>query len=100
MVETKLATSKEEAIAMSENLGFPVAIKIASADVLHKSDAGGVKLGLRNKTQVGKAYAEIMKSIQKAFPNAGIDGVSVQTMAPRVLKSSSACPRMPSSVRY
>ena len=81
VVETKLATSKEEAIAMSEKLGFPVVMKIASADVVHKSDAGGVKLGLKNKTHVGKAYDEIMKSIQKAFPNAGIDGVSVQTMA-------------------
>ena len=81
VVETKLATSKEEAIAISEKLGFPVVMKIASADVVHKSDAGGVKLGLKNKTHVGKAYAEIMKSIQKAFPNAGIDGVSVQTMA-------------------
>jgi acetate---CoA ligase (ADP-forming) subunit beta len=81
VVETTLATSKEEAIVMSEKLGFPVVMKIASADVVHKSDAGGVKLDLRNKTQVGKAYAEIMTSIQKAFPNAGIDGVSIQTMA-------------------
>ena len=81
VVETKLATSKEEAIAMSEKLGFPVVMKIASVDVVHKSDAGGVKLGLETKAQVGKAYDEIMKSIQTAFPNAGIDGVSVQTMA-------------------
>ena len=48
VVETKLATSKEEAMAMSEKLGFPVVMKIASVDVVHKSDAGGVKLGLRN----------------------------------------------------
>jgi acetate---CoA ligase (ADP-forming) subunit beta len=83
VVETQLATSQKEAMAISEKLGFPVALKIASADVVHKSDAGGVKLGLKNKTHVGKAYAEIMKSIQTAFPNAGIDGVSVQTMAPK-----------------
>ena len=56
-------------------------MKIASADVVHKSDAGGVKLGLKTATQVGKAYDDIMKSIKAAFPNAKIDGVSVQAMA-------------------
>jgi acyl-CoA synthetase (NDP forming) len=81
VVETQLATSKEEAISISEKLGFPVVMKIASVDVVHKSDAGGVKLGLKTAVQVGKAYDEIMKSIKKAFPDARIDGVSVQTMA-------------------
>jgi acyl-CoA synthetase (NDP forming) len=81
VVETKLATSKEKAVAISQKLGFPVALKIASADVVHKSDAGGVKLGLKTAAQVGKAYDEIMKSIKKAFPKAKIEGVSVQTMA-------------------
>ena len=68
VVETKLATSKEEAIAISEKLGFPVVMKIASVDVVHKSDAGGVKLGLKTTAQVGKAYDEIMKSIQEGIP--------------------------------
>jgi acetate---CoA ligase (ADP-forming) subunit beta len=81
VVETKLATSKEQAVAISQKLGFPIALKIASADVVHKSDAGGVKLGLKTVAQVGKAYDDIMKSIKKAFPDAKIEGVSVQTMA-------------------
>jgi acyl-CoA synthetase (NDP forming) len=81
VVETKLATSKEKAVAISEKLGFPVVMKIASVDVVHKSDAGGVKLGLKTTDQVGKAYDEIMESIKKAFPHARIQGVSVQTMA-------------------
>jgi acetate---CoA ligase (ADP-forming) subunit beta len=81
VVETQLATTKEQAIAMSEKLGFPVVMKIASVDVVHKSDAGGVKLGLKTKDQVAEAYDAIMKSIKQAFPNARIDGVSVQTMA-------------------
>jgi acyl-CoA synthetase (NDP forming) len=81
VVETKLATSKEEAVAISEKLGFPVVMKIASVDVVHKSDAGGVKLGLTTEAQVGQAYDEIMKSIKKAFPDAKIEGVSVQPMA-------------------
>ena len=81
VVETRLATSKEKAIAISEKLGFPVVMKIASVDVVHKSDVGGVKLGLKTTAQVGKAYDEIMKSIKKVFPHARIQGVSVQTMA-------------------
>jgi len=48
VVETKLATSKEEAISISRQMGFPVALKIASPDVVHKSDAGGVKFRLEN----------------------------------------------------
>jgi acyl-CoA synthetase (NDP forming) len=81
VVETKLAVSREQAIEISQKLGFPVALKIASADVIHKTDAGGVKLGLKTATQVGKAYDDIMKAITKAFPQAKIEGVSVQTMA-------------------
>jgi acetate---CoA ligase (ADP-forming) subunit beta len=81
VVDTRLATTKTEAVAIAKELGFPVVLKIASADVVHKSDAGGVKLGLKTATQVGKAYDDIMKSIKAAFPNAKIEGVSVQSMA-------------------
>ncbi len=81
VVDTKLATSREEAVSLSEKAGFPVVLKIASADVVHKSDAGGVKLGLETADQVGQAYDDIMASIGKAFPDAKIQGVSVQGMA-------------------
>jgi 4-hydroxybutyryl-CoA synthetase (ADP-forming) len=54
--EARLALSKEEATEISRKLGFPVVLKIASPDIIHKSDAGGVKLGLRTSKQVGKAY--------------------------------------------
>lgn len=81
VIETVLVTSKEEASAISEKLGFPVAMKIASADVVHKSDAGGVKLGLKSANQVQQAYDEILKSVYQAVPNARIDGVSIQKMA-------------------
>ena len=81
VVDTRLATSAEEAVSISKELGFPVAIKIASADVVHKSDAGGVKLGLENEEKVNQAYDDIMTAIKQAFPDAKILGVSVQTMA-------------------
>jgi acyl-CoA synthetase (NDP forming) len=82
VVEAKLARSKKEAISIGKEMGFPVVLKISSPDVVHKSDSGGVKLGLANATQVGKAYSEIISSVKQAYPEAQIEGVSVQPMAP------------------
>ena len=82
VVETRLAKSKKEAIRISKELGFPVVLKIASPDIVHKSDSGGVKLGVANATQVGKAYSEIMSSIKEKYPNAAIQGLAIQRMAP------------------
>jgi len=81
VVDTRLATSKEKVVSISEKLGFPVALKITSPDVVHKSDAGGVKLGLKTAKQAGKAYDDIMKAIKKQYPKANIHGVAVQKMA-------------------
>ena len=81
VIETKLARSKKEAISISKEIGFPVVLKVSSPDVIHKSDSGGVKLGLANATQVGKAFSEIISSVKKAYPKAQIQGVSVQLMA-------------------
>ncbi len=81
VIETKLAGTKKEAISLSKKIGFPIVLKIASPDIIHKSDSGGVKLGLANVTQVGNAYSEIMSSIKQGFPKAEIHGVSVQKMA-------------------
>ena len=81
ITDTRLATSREEAISISKQLGFPVVLKIASPDIVHKNDSGGVKLGLKTEKQVGKAYDEILKSISKTSPQASAQGVSVQKMA-------------------
>lgn len=77
----KFAGTREEAISFSKEMGFPVALKIVSPDVLHKTDAGGVELSLNNEEEVGKAYDRIISSIKKHEPNANIQGVSVQNMA-------------------
>ena len=79
--DTRLATSGEEAISISKQFGFPVVLKIASPDVVHKSDAGGVKVGLKTSKQVGKAYDDILEAIRQKYPQAMIQGVSVQKMA-------------------
>ncbi len=81
VVETKLARNQKEAVAISREMGFPVALKIVSPQVVHKSDSGGVKLGLENAAQVEKAYAAIMASVKEKVPGADIHGVSVQRMA-------------------
>ena len=60
VIETKLAASKKEAIAISKKVGFPVALKIVSPEITHKSDVGGVKLGLKTSKQVEAAYEEIL----------------------------------------
>jgi acyl-CoA synthetase (NDP forming) len=81
VVEAKLAQTKTEAVTLSKKLGFPVALKIVSPDVIHKSDSGGVELGLTNTTQVGEAYNKIQSAIKKHYPKAKIKGISVQKMA-------------------
>jgi acyl-CoA synthetase (NDP forming) len=81
VVDTKLATSKEEAISVSRKFGFPVVLKIASPDIVHKTDVGGVKLGLETAKQVGKAYEDILQAVRQKHPQARIQGVAVQKMA-------------------
>jgi acyl-CoA synthetase (NDP forming) len=81
VVETKLATSKPEAIAISKKLGYPVALKIVSPEITHKSDVGGVKLGLKTSKQVEIAYEEILSAVRRKYPHTVIDGMSVQRMA-------------------
>jgi acyl-CoA synthetase (NDP forming) len=80
-VDTRLARDKTEAQAIARNLGFPVALKILSPQILHKSDIGGVKLGLQNEDEVAAAFESIMASARQHEPSATIDGVAVQPMA-------------------
>lgn len=81
VIETRLAKTKAQAVSVSKEMGFPVALKIVSPDIIHKSDSGGVKLGLANASQVGRAYAEIIAAAKGSNPKAAIHGVSVQKMA-------------------
>jgi len=82
IVETRLAKSQAGAASISQKLGFPVVLKITSPDVVHKTDSGGVKLDLKNISEVKKAYRDILNFVGKKSPRALIHGVSVQRMAP------------------
>ncbi|HOV30824.1 MAG: acetate--CoA ligase family protein [Anaerolineaceae bacterium] len=77
-----MATSEEEAVEFAEKIGFPIVMKIVSADILHKSDAGGVKVNIKNTEQVREAYRTILENARNYKPDALIEGVAVQEMAP------------------
>src|SRR3989304_5047923 len=81
VVETVLARSKSEAEALARRLGFPVALKVVSPDIVHKSDVGGVKLNLRSGRQVRLPYQGILTSGRDKRPYVEVLGVSVQKMA-------------------
>ena len=72
-----VARSEDEAVKLFRSIGSPVALKILSPEVIHKSDAGGVKLNLQNEDQVREAYRQIMNS----FRDKMVTGISVQEMA-------------------
>lgn len=81
MTKESLATSADEALAIALQIGYPVAMKISSPDISHKSDVGGVVLNVKRE-EVRTTYAELMALIKKKVPNAKIEGVLVQQMAP------------------
>ncbi len=72
--------SAEAAEKVSASLEFPLAMKIVSADVVHKSDAGGVALNLKNPTEVKQAYEDMMDRVKQAVPAARIRGVYIEHM--------------------
>ena len=78
--KSSIATTSEQAAAVADQLGFPVVLKIASPDILHKSDVGGVKVGLRNAADVMDAFDLMMLRIPKLRPGANILGVLVEQM--------------------
>jgi acetate---CoA ligase (ADP-forming) subunit beta len=80
--EMRLAATREEAVAAGRDIGYPCVLKVSSPDITHKSDAGGVKVALADEQQVAEAWDAIMASCREAYPDADIEGVSVQTMAP------------------
>jgi acetate---CoA ligase (ADP-forming) len=82
VVPTRLARSAEEAAATSEHIGFPVALKIESAQITHKSDVGGVALNLTGPADVSAAFTRIKSAVAAKNPRAEIAGVLVQRMAP------------------
>lgn len=80
VANTVVARSPSEALLLAEQFGFPVAMKINSPDITHKSDAGGVKLNLMNAAAVRAAYNEMIEEVKRNRPNARVDGIAIQPM--------------------
>ena len=81
VAQARLAQTREEAVALARDIGFPVVLKVCSPDVIHKSDIRGVKLNLTSPAAVGQAFDDINKAVAQGQPAATLDGVSVQAMA-------------------
>jgi acetyltransferase len=78
-----IVRSPNEALVQAETIGFPVALKINSPDITHKSDAGGVRLGISNAQAARSAYNEMLAEVRRNRPEARIDGVTIQPMLQR-----------------
>jgi acetyl coenzyme A synthetase (ADP forming)-like protein len=79
---SEIAATAEEAVRLATEIGYPLVLKIASPDILHKTDVGGVKVGLNNVTDVRDAFDLIMYRAQRYVPGARIWGCLVQEMTP------------------
>ena len=79
--ESHVAHNLDEAVNYSEEIGYPVVMKIVSKDIVHKSDAGGVVLDLENNDEVVDAYQAIIQNCKAHNPNAKIEGVDISEMA-------------------
>jgi acetyltransferase len=84
MPTTKIALAKteEECVVSAKKIGYPVVMKIVSPDILHKSDAGGVKVNIKDEAGVREAFNTIMKNAKAYKADADIHGIAVQEMAP------------------
>lgn len=82
IVHADLATSEDEAVILAESYGYPIVMKIVSPDILHKSDAGGVKVNINSEAEIREAYHTILTNAKAYKPDAEIHGILVQEMAP------------------
>lgn len=82
IIQSAFAPTSKKAVEAARKIGFPVVLKIVSPDVIHKFDVGGVRLNLKNMSEVRKAYNEILRRIRGQKPEARIKGVIVEKMIP------------------
>jgi len=80
---TVLAQSPDEAAATADNMGYPVVLKVASPKILHKTDVGGVKIGIESADEVKRTYVNIMESVHRYLPKVIPHGIEIQKMVPK-----------------
>ena len=82
VTHSRVATSEDEAVKLAEEIGYPVVMKIVSPQILHKSDANGVKVNIKNEEAVRSTYHTILENARNYKADADIHGVLIQEMAP------------------
>jgi len=82
VTDTQLAKSEDEAVALAKKVGFPVVMKIVSPDILHKSDAGGVKVNIKDENGAREAFKTTLANAKAYKADANIHGIAIQEMAP------------------
>jgi len=82
VTELRVAKTAKEAAKLSEEIGYPIVLKVISPDVLHKFDVGGVVLNVNSRKEAISAYNRVLENVKGHIPNARITGVLVQEMAP------------------
>lgn len=79
---SRLATNTAHMVDFAKEVGFPIVLKVASPKILHKSDVGGVKVGLKSPEEARRAYMEILDSVHRYMPGVPVYGIEVQKMMP------------------
>jgi len=82
ITKSQVASTEEEAVRIAKEIGFPIVMKIVSPDILHKSDAGGVKVDINDEKGIRENYLEIIKNVKAFKADAKILGIVIQEMAP------------------
>lgn len=86
VLEKRLTTSREEAVKVAEELGYPVVLEVESPQIIHKTEVGGILLDLRSSEEVAKGFETILKNVSEKAPHAEVKGIVVRKMAPRGLE--------------
>ena len=81
IIESCLVTSINEALVAADRIGYPVVIKVLSPDILHKTDVGGVEIGIADEAALRTSWHRVMASVSREMPRAAIQGMLVQRMA-------------------
>jgi acyl-CoA synthetase (NDP forming) len=103
VTKIEIAKTEEAAVVAANKIGFPIVLKIVSPQVLHKSDAGGVIIGVNDEKGTREGYQRIIANIKKNVPAAVIDGILVQEMAPKgteIIIGSTVDPTFGSTIMF
>jgi len=95
VTQGNVAKNPEHAVVIAEEVGYPVVLKIESRDIGHKSEAGGVRLGVETPLAVASAFEDIQNSVESFDPNAVVDGIGVYKMVPGAIELIAGVKRDP-----